>query len=175
MFLHVFTLTFLAGGKIVTLAQSVWSGAPGIATKTEKTHIMKSANDPFAEIREAETSAPNFDLDTEAIIAELRRWQTLCTFSVTAAGTDRIEIEFATLPKAMDAFVRDLYDFCPDLVDQGTGCMAETIEAMKENGEELTPEMEELIEGVDFEDIDYGLEILKRELRQKKSVSLWWD
>ena len=46
---------------------------------------------------------------------------------------------------------------------------------MEESGEELTPEMKKLIKGVNFEDEDYGLEILKRELRQKKGVKLWWD
>ena len=75
----------------------------------------------------------------------------------------------------MDAFVRDLYEFCPDLVDQGTGCVHEMVEAMEETGEELNPEMKALIEGVDFSDENYGLEILKREIQRTPSVTLWWD
>lgn len=35
--------------------------------------------------------------------------------------------------------------------------------------------MQKLIEGVDFEDENYGLEILKREIQQQMGVSLWWD
>jgi hypothetical protein len=33
----------------------------------------------------------------------------------------------------------------------------------------------ELIEGVDFEDENYGVEILKRELQRDQKVDLWWD
>jgi len=133
------------------------------------------ASDPFAAIREAETDGANYDLDTDAIIAKLTTWQSLCTFKVIDAEHDTVNIEFTTLPADMDAFVRDLYEFCPDLVDQGTGCVHEMIEMMEETGEEPGPELQKLIAGVDFEDENYGLEILKREIQQKKSVSLWWD
>lgn len=122
-------------------------------------------------IREAATCAPNYDLDTEAILTQLQQWQSLCVFHIVEAGGDRIAIVFETLPENMDAFVRSLYDFCPDLVDQGTGCVAEFIEEM----ETIPPNMQALIEGIDFEDPDYGLEILKRGLQQDKKVLLWWD
>ena len=135
----------------------------------------KSINGPFAAIREAGTAAPNFDLDTDAIIERLTEWQRLCSFSVAGAEADTVDIKFATFPKDMDKFVQDLYEFCPDLVDQGTGCVHEMIEAMEETGEELTPEMKKLTEGVDFTDENYGLEILKREIQKKNGVQLWWD
>jgi Domain of unknown function (DUF4253) len=127
--------------------------------------------DPFDLIRKAGTSAPNFDMHTPDIIARLQKWQALCQFRVINAGGDRIEIKFDTFPADMDAFVRDVYDFCPDLVDQGTGCVAEMIEEMGE----VPPEMQKLVEGVDFKDENYGLEILKRELQMRKNVTLWWD
>jgi hypothetical protein len=132
-------------------------------------------NDPFAAVRAAGTAAPNFELDTAAIVAHLAQWQSLCAFTVTNAEPDSVDVEFTTLPKDMDAFSRDLYEFCPDLVDQGTGCVHEMVEAMEEIGEDLSPEMEQLIAGIDFADENYGLEILKRELRLRNSVKLWWD
>jgi hypothetical protein len=129
----------------------------------------------FAVIREANTNGANYGLSTDDVIARLTKWQSLCSFTVTGAGHDKVEIEFETLPADMDAFARDLYDFCPDLVDQGTGCVHEMIEAMEEMGEELPPHMAELIEGVDLSDENYGIEILKREVVKGKSVNLWWD
>src|ERR1044071_1078118 len=126
-------------------------------------------SDPFQAIRATHTGAPNYDLDTETIIARLTKWQSLCSFTVTGAEGDAVDIKFDTLPQNMDAFVRDLYEFCPDLVDQGTGCLHEMIEAMEDAGETLTPEMRQLIAGVDFNDENYGLEILKREVEQKKN------
>jgi hypothetical protein len=134
-----------------------------------------TADDPLAAIRNAGTSAPNFDIDNDAIIDRLTEWQSLCSFDVKEADGDSIEIEFKTLPRDMDAFVRELYDFCPDLVDQGAGCVHEMVEAMEEMGEDISPEMQKLIKGVDFSDENYGLEILKRELETRKNVKLWWD
>jgi hypothetical protein len=134
---------------------------------------QRKSEEAFAKIRKAGTAAPNFDLDTDDIIRRLTRWQSLCGFTVTGAKGDTVDIRFETLPADMDAFVRDLYDFCPDLVDQGTGCVHEFVDAAGED--ELPPAMRELIEGIDFEDEDYGLEILKREVTRDRRVSLWWD
>ena len=75
--------------------------------------------DQFTTIREANTDGANYDIDTDAIIERLTAWQKLCSFRVLSAGHDRIEIEFDTLPKDMEAFTKDLYEFCPDLVDHG--------------------------------------------------------
>ena len=134
-----------------------------------------ATNDPFAAVHAAATSSPNFDIDNATIIERLKQWQLLCSFVVKSAEGDRIEIEFTTLPKDMDTFVRDLYEFCPDLVDQGTGCVAEMVEMAEEMGEELDPAMTKLIEGIDLSDENYGLEILKREIDERKAITLWWD
>jgi hypothetical protein len=142
---------------------------------TFHTMTTNAINDFFSAIRAAGTSAPNFELDTDAIIDRLKKWQSLCSFAVKDAGHDTVEIEFETLPTDVVSFARDVYDFCPDLVDQGTGCVAEMVEMMEETGEELSPEMAVLIEGVDFTDENYGLEILKREIENRKAVKLWWD
>jgi len=39
-------------------------------------------SDSFAAVRAARTGAPNYDLDTDAIIARLAEWQSLCSFAV---------------------------------------------------------------------------------------------
>lgn len=131
-------------------------------------------NDPlFEPVLRANTSAPNFQLDTAAIIQHLTSWRAVCNFTITAAESDRVDISFHTLPADMTAFVADMYSFCPDIVDQGTGCVAEMVEA--EDPETMPEEMKELVQGVDFQDDDYGLEILKRILEHDKKIMLWWD
>jgi Domain of unknown function (DUF4253) len=137
--------------------------------------VTDEQTDQYEPLRKAHTSAGNYDLDTDAIIAHLKEWESLCTFRVAAARHDTVEIEFETFPEDMDAFASDLYSFCPDLVDQGTGCVHEVIEMMQEAGKKPSEKMQKMIEGVDFEDEDYGLEILKRELLHDKRVKLWWD
>ncbi|MDB6111870.1 MAG: hypothetical protein JWR69_3620 [Pedosphaera sp.] len=133
------------------------------------------SNDEYAVLRESETNGANYDLDTPDIIARLKQWKTLCSFRIMGAESDTVDIEFETLPKEMDAFVKDLYDFCPDLVDQGTGCVGEMVEMAQETGEEIPAKLQELIKGVDFTDENYGLEILKRELQRDRTLKLWWD
>jgi hypothetical protein len=131
-------------------------------------------SDPFSAIRSARTGGPNYGLDTEAIIGRLTAWQSVCSFTVIGAEGDAVDIEFQTLPGDMDSFVKELYEFCPDLVDQGTGCVHEFLD-VAEVGEALTPELKELIDGIDFNDENYGLDILKRQLLRDKKVKLWWD
>ena len=49
------------------------------------------------------------------------------------------------------------------------------MEMADETGEELPPELLELTVGVDFEDDQYGLELLQRSLAKHRQVALWWD
>lgn len=49
------------------------------------------------------------------------------------------------------------------------------IDAAEEMEQELDPRILELVEGVDFDDDDYGLVLLARSLNRDKVVVLWWD
>jgi hypothetical protein len=64
-----------------------------------------------------QTSALNFSLVTENIVEKLLDWQKLCDYHILGAGDDYIEMRFLELPKDIDAFVADLYQFCPDIVE----------------------------------------------------------
>jgi hypothetical protein len=132
---------------------------------------MRENADPFRAVRKAKTSAPNYDLDTDAIIAKLQAWSTLCQFRVTSAKDDALELEFDTLPTDLDAFIQDLYAFCPDIVDQGTACVPDMVESM----DEIPDDLQEMIEGLDLEDENIGFTILKRELERNQAAALWWD
>src|SRR5262249_45792756 len=116
-------------------------------------------DDPFALIREACTDSANYELTTDDIIERLTEWQSLCSFRVRSAGQDTVDIEFDTLPADMDGFVRDVHEFCPDLVDEGTGYIPEILEAKEKRGEKPSIEFGKLVEGIDFSDENYGLEI----------------
>jgi Domain of unknown function (DUF4253) len=156
------------------LTRKVSSASRGKLRSKPDRHAA-SPDDPFGAIRAAGTDGVNYDLLTEDIVARLKQWQSLCEFRVIAAQRDAVEIEFVTLPKDMNAFARELYDFCPDLVEQGTEGVAGTLELMKTAGRKPSKAMQKLIKGVDFDDKDFGIEILKRMVQQTKNVRLWWD
>jgi hypothetical protein len=77
---------------------------------------QKKAKDEFEPLREAETNGENYDLHTKDIIAHLKKWKKLCSFRITSADYNTVKIKFDALPKDLDAFCRDAYEFCPDLV-----------------------------------------------------------
>ena len=132
-------------------------------------------DDPFKVVREAHTSAGNYDLDTDAIIARLRAWQSVCAFHVTEVRHDRFTMVFETLPSDLDTFAKELCAFCPDLVHQGAASIPDVLREFEENGQPIPPKMARLIEGVNFEDPNFAQEIVKRSLQQDMKIKLWWD
>lgn len=131
---------------------------------------MAETGDEFQVLRDAHTSAGNYDMGTDQIIDRLKQWQTISSFRVTDAKRDRVSLDFDSLPVDMDAFANDVFAFCPDIVTQGTGTFRELVASG-----ELPPKFEKLVEGVNFDDENYGVEILKRQIEAGKKLSLWWD
>ena len=132
---------------------------------------QSTPDDPFRALRDAGTSTQNYDLDTDGVIERLEQWRTICNFQIVGASLDKVEIEFQSLPSDMDQFVRDAYNLCPDLVDQGTRDMLDMIGSV----DDLPPHMQWLVEGLNLSDPDAPLEILKRQIMRKMKLTLWWD
>jgi hypothetical protein len=131
--------------------------------------------DKFAELRKKDTNEANYELDTEDVIERLQKWDAAYGVELSDVGHDRVAVKFKKLPADVGALAAEAYEFCPDVIDQHFGCFAEMIEAMEEMGEEAPEGLSDLVEGVDLEDENYGLELLKRSLEQTKAVALWWD
>jgi hypothetical protein len=131
--------------------------------------------DKYQPLRDAGTNGINFDLDTDAVIAHLKKWDTDHGIELSDVKGDAVLVRFTRLPKDVAALAKDIYEFCPDTIDQHFGCFAEMVDLADETGEELPENIAELIEGVDLSDENYGLELLERSLRKNKTVHLWWD
>lgn len=86
------------------------------------------ADDPYAPLRVMSTNGANYGLYTDEVIARLREWDARYGVRITGAWGDWVEAGFVRPPPDMLAFAREVYDFCPDVVDQGT----ETVEALAE-------------------------------------------
>lgn len=87
--------------------------------------IIKT-KDQFDILRVKQTDAVNFGLDNNAVITQLKKWHELYPFEITGADLDWVEAEFIQQPKDMLQFAKEVYKFCPDVVDQGT----ETVERL---------------------------------------------
>ncbi|MDR9402880.1 MAG: DUF4253 domain-containing protein [Halothece sp. Uz-M2-17] len=126
-------------------------------------------------IREAQTDGINYDLTTEDIIKKLEEWNQQCHFSIARVSKDTIDLRFQSLPNDLDAFCQDIYEFCPDVIDQGYDCIPEMIEMAENRGQEVNAEIQDLIADVDLNAEEIGFILLKKDLPKRMQLTLWWD
>jgi hypothetical protein len=131
--------------------------------------------DKYEPLRNAHTNGANSDLDTQAVIEHLQGWDAQYGIELSDAKHDRVVVRFTRVPDDVSALAKDIYAFCPDIIDQNLGCAKEIVEMARDAGKPVPPSLAELIEGVDLEREGYGMELLKRALSKKKTVTLWWD
>jgi hypothetical protein len=72
-------------------------------------------------------------MDTEALVKKLQQYDEQLGIDIIQAETDTVSFELKKLPADLAAFAADLYEFCPDLVDQGCGDLDGFIEELKKN------------------------------------------
>jgi hypothetical protein len=124
-------------------------------------------------LRLQNTNGANFDLDTESIIRKLAEWEQLCRLHIVGAGYDWVDLQFDTLPDDLQAFAEDVYDFCPDTLDQGYVGPDPT------NGRQVSDmsqeEMLEMVEQIGDAIASQTPADLAEFLSREKRLWLWWD
>jgi hypothetical protein len=132
--------------------------------------------DKYQPLRDANTNGVNYELDVDQIISQLQAWDAKYGVTLSDVTHDAVVVSFATIPEeALAPLAAEIYDFCPDTIDQHFGCFAEMIEMAEEMDDEVPSEILKLTEGVDLESDEYGLELLRRSLAKHQRVALWWD
>lgn len=174
----------LATKKTATKKKAAVKKKPAAKKRTKKQPVAKAAAKPvgkFAELYKMETAAPNYDLTTSDIIAKLTDWDQKYGIVISDVEHDSFNVEFSRLPKNVAVLAADVYDFCPDTIDQGFDAFPDMLSEGDPLGlkEMFTPEQwefkQELAEGIDFDQPDYGMQLLKKQLLLGKNVGLWWD
>lgn len=97
----------------------------GIGGDPDQVSVLK-ASSPYAALEAMGTNGWNYDLGPETVIARVRQWDERFGLILRGAGFDWLEAEFRRQPQDMLEFAKEIYEFCPDVVDQGT----ETVEAL---------------------------------------------
>lgn len=82
-------------------------------------------------LRYRRTDGANYDLESEDIVKKISEWKSEYGLSVIGCSRDWLQIEFDKLPPDLDAFANEVYEFCPDIVDQGVGSVIELKEIIK--------------------------------------------
>lgn len=132
-------------------------------------------NEASEKIKELGTNGCNYDVDNEDILKKIREWHNTLEIEVLEVTHDSVTIHFKTLPADTKRFAQEIYEFCPDTVDQHFGLFDEIFESIEEMGEEIPEETKRLIEGIDFSSHNYGLDLLEKALKIDGRIQLWWD
>lgn len=88
-------------------------------------------SDQFEVIKLVQTSAPNYDLTNDQVISWLREKSREFEFRTTVIDFDRIETILITEPKSYKILAEDIYEFCPDVIEQGHDSMKALIKHLQ--------------------------------------------
>ncbi len=97
-----------------------------------KVTVMKGT-DPYDILMLKKTNGINYDHSNADVIAKLKEWEKRCPFVILGASGDWVQLESAEVPPDCDGFAQEVYRFCPDIVDQGTGSVEELSKEMKKS------------------------------------------
>lgn len=82
--------------------------------------VLLPTSDNYIAVRGMQTSAANHDLSPTDIIRWLQALEKRQPFLLNGIGRDFLEGWFTSKPTNADELAKDIYEFCPDVVDQGT-------------------------------------------------------
>jgi hypothetical protein len=100
------------------------------ALKTDKIGIIKG-EDQYEILRIMHTDGDDYDILSQDVIDRFKEWEKKFSFNIIGADSDWVELEFTTLPKDISVFAEEVYDFCPDAVDQGAGSVEGLVREIK--------------------------------------------
>lgn len=83
--------------------------------------VVAVTRNQFDILRIAASDAVNYGRDTEDLVRTVQSWDERYGIDIYAARTDTIQLRLKSLPQDMKAFANEVYEFCPDIVDQGDG------------------------------------------------------
>ncbi|WP_299484826.1 DUF4253 domain-containing protein [Acaryochloris sp. IP29b_bin.137] len=136
---------------------------------------LMELNQAIEKIRKLGTNGINCDVETEDIVQRLMNWSRRFEFEVVEVDHATVAITFASLPEDLSEFCQEVYEFCPDVLEQGYDCLPDMLEMAEEQGTEVDPSVLELMQGLDLKDEDFGLKVMERDLPRNMKLTLWWD
>lgn len=81
--------------------------------------------DPYAVMAAMDTNGDNYGIGTAGVIAWMKELQDEHPFILTGIGFDYMEGHLTGPVKDPEALARRMYQFCPDIVDQGVGSVGD--------------------------------------------------
>src|SRR4051794_12026566 len=122
--------------------RAFWSErrAPNGRKESDEVAVLKT-DDPYAIVRLRRSDGGNYGITTQDIIDRLTAWRQTSEFTVVGGSSDWVALVFSGLPERICAFAEEIYQFCPDIVDEGVGLKRERDDPERfDAARELCPE-----------------------------------
>ncbi len=158
---------------------------------SEPALFILRAEDQFEALRTFHTNGDNYEVSNADVLAKLQSWNSSYGINIVGVKHDVVALTFEKLPDNLLAFAQEVYEFCPDIIDQGYASEAEdsdeNIEELLElhekahlgqvTGEELMARIQELQPSIDDREQlnQRALKMLADNIEESRSLFLWWD
>lgn len=106
-------------GKYIFITEVAYNGY--------KVGLTNATSDPYKLMEFAETNGANYDIETTHIIDRYKKWDKEFGIIPIGIGFDFCECQIKNTNIDFKKLAEEVYEFCPDVVDQGT----ETVEALE--------------------------------------------
>jgi hypothetical protein len=128
----------------------------------------------------------NYGTSHEDVLARLEKWHSLYGIDIRGADHDRVEMNFAILPKNLVAFAEEVYSFCTDVTEpegdeddeeRDPELFKRALElpaVSPEFAERYIAEMREYFDDYPENDL-LGIKMLAADIEKQRGLYLWWD
>ncbi|MCE3229707.1 MAG: conserved hypothetical cytosolic protein [Bacteroidetes bacterium] len=93
---------------------------------------MIKGSDDLDIIKWRKTDGINHGHTNTDVLKRFKNWKERNDFWVFSIGRDFVEIRFKNEVRHVELFAKEVYEFCPDAIDQGAGDMKTLVEGIKE-------------------------------------------
>jgi hypothetical protein len=93
--------------------------------------VVLATNDKFDILRASKSDGINYDITNADLIEKLKSWDAKYGIDIWQAETDTVQLTLSKLPVDLVTFSQEIYEFCPDVVDQGSGDINDTVNYLK--------------------------------------------
>jgi len=121
------------GAELQPKGYLVFQSDQGVGDRPDRIGVVKGT-DQYDILRAVATDGANYNVSNGDVIAKLKEWDARYQLHITGAGGDWVEARFGKPPSDMDAFAAEVNQFCPDVVSQGTGTVADLAADMRKTG-----------------------------------------
>lgn len=102
----------------------------GIGGKPDQVGLLPTA-DKYAVMAAMETNGDNYRIGTAGVIAWMKELEREQPYILTGIGFDYVEGHFTSPIKDPQGLARRMYQFCPDIVDQGVDTVSNLAQELK--------------------------------------------